>query len=204
MQDDKEPTLDEAATIAHYRDLRRKGMSRPQDCITELWEAAGPVGTGRARSVLQNQLDELIAASADRPPAQDVREATRRLAPQALAVHAEIMNSETAKEETRLTAARFVYEQAEGKAQQTIEHKGNLAMDVFHQIKELQKKQSSLTLEATNLLAKPPSPVDTFLKKHMPEKYVVGRKSSVTQSGQPEEGLARGTGEEAKGERGQS
>lgn len=84
-----------------------------------------------------------------------------------------IMANDAAKESSQVEAAKFVVDRLVPKPKQTIEHTGNLAMDVFHQIKLLQRERA---MHPEFQEPKPRSPVDDFLKRHMPEGFVVGRK----------------------------
>jgi hypothetical protein len=86
-----------------------------------------------------------------------------------------VMLNPDEKGATRLDAAKFVVEQAVGKAKQDVEVKGSVLMDVIHSIEQLKAAREAT---ATPELDKPRSAVDAFVEDYIPEAMTVGKRGA--------------------------
>ncbi len=81
------------------------------------------------------------------------------------------------KGNVRADAAKFLIEQAIGKAKQDVEVKGSVLLDVMHSIQELREAKQATALPAVD---KPKSIVDSFVDEFMAENnFVVGKRSDA-------------------------
>ena len=188
--------------IDAYRRLRSMGMPSPPDAPVDLWNLAGPYTCDGALASMRGQLSERVVAGAQGELPKDEKQMLKHFFPQAVAVRVDIMNDPTAKHSDRLAASDTFVEHTVGKAPQTIEHTGSLAIEVHNQLEKLCRDiRSGTILDTDNLLAKPRTPVDNFLEKHMPEKFIVGRKVAPVveqkSESQPAKGLPEGTSSKA-------
>lgn len=186
--------MTDSELIERYRQMRAMGLPRPPEAREDLWNQAGPYDYSSAAQAIAAQLEQQIIAKAQAPLPADGKQAMTSLVPLATKVHAEAMLDPGVKMSDRLQASRTVYEYALGKPTQTIEHTGSLAIEVHNKLEKLVRDmKSGSVIESQNLLAKPKSPVDNFLEKHMPEKFVVGRREKPLeqepQDKKPREGL---------------
>lgn len=189
--------MTEAELIERYREMRAMGLPKPPDAPEDLWSQAGPYDIFSAEQAIKTSLEAQIIEQASKPlpPGKGSMEA---LVPLATKVHADVMLDPSAKAGDKLTAARTALEYAYGKPTQAIEHSGSLAIEVHNTLEKLVRDMKSGTvIDTANLLVKERTPVDNFLEKHMPEKFVVGRKASpgVETEKQPRAGFPEGTGE---------
>jgi len=162
--------------------LRRRGLARPDHIPVEVWAEAVAQATpsiGEAQALLMEKITEKVVAAAQRPIGDSPAAIMSALVPLATSVHAEVMIDPTAKHSDRLSAARTVYEYEYGKPQQTIEHKGSMLLDVLKSLDAWERGVKSGTIiDTENILVKDVTPVDTFLSRVQPDKFVVGKKGA--------------------------
>lgn len=82
----------------------------------------------------------------------------------------DILTSESAKENTKLDAAKFVIDHTIGKAQQTIVQKGSLLIDVLSKVEGLKEATNA------NLLDKPRDSMDDLIDEVIPATLVIGKR----------------------------
>lgn len=181
---------------AYLYSMKARGMPKPPDVTDEQWAQASPVATREsAVTVIRAQVDTFMMKQAEAEPPTDAKSALKLLVPLAVAAHAEAMLDPDAKRSDQLAAARTVIEYELGKAPQTVEHVGSLALTFHNNLDKIARGiKSGHIIDVDNLLPKPDAAVDAFVKRHMPVPFIVGRKQ-LDKEEPTSEGLHPGTGE---------
>lgn len=180
--------------VAEYRRLRSMGIARPKDAPLELWNAAGPYTMHDATELMRISLENRVIEQAQQPLPKDEKAMLQAFFPQAVATRVSIMTDPEAKNADRLIASSTFIDHTVGKPDQHVNVTGSLAIEVHNQLEKLVRDiKSGTVIDSDNLLAKPKTPVDNFIEKHMPKGFIVGKKVAPdVQEGQPQpaEGLS--------------
>lgn len=187
--------------VKGYRILKSHGLPKPENAPQELWDQAGPKSVQAATDLMQAQLTVAIITEANREMPRDEKAVLKRYFPQAVAVRAEIMNDPNVKSGDRLAASATFIEHTVGKPEVSVKHSGSLALEIHDSIDKLTRGlKSGQIIDTENLLPKTSPVIEAFIKKHSPEKFIVGKKAALdgANEGQPTEGLLAGVGNEAE------
>jgi hypothetical protein len=94
----------------------------------------------------------------------------------ALEVMESVMLDEDEKGSVRLDAAKYIVDQAIGKAKQDVEVKGTVLMDVMHSIEQLRQVKDATPVPE---LDKPKSKIDSFVEAFIPDTdFAVGKRGT--------------------------
>lgn len=182
-------------------EMKRLGMPRPDDCDPEDWGSPGKKLLHRHDKVIELLLagwrrKEIAAYLGIQPPGlsslmsnpvfQDSYEAARQQRTDLInkkfldrhfvpAVETMASLLESSKESVQFSAASYIIDQAVGKAEQKLEHKGSMLSEVIHRIEQLRNRDVS---ESQALLATP-DPLDEIVNEFAGGGFTVGVRSGT-------------------------
>lgn len=161
-------------------DAKALGVSRGRMSSDEVWDSIEPRSITEDiddyRKKLRNQVREKIALPAPSEP----RAQLENVYSYAVESLLEVLSNPKTRDSVKLQAAQYVIDHTIGKAKQEVEHTGSLAIEIRAQVAAIIKLQAEGTHipEISNILAKPRTRSDDFLDRHMPEKFVVGKRGT--------------------------
>lgn len=151
--------------------MRKLGLAKPAEVSIEAWETATPEPT-------QSEVHRKLAAALENSTAGD-KTAYGVMFPLAMQRVMRMLESETTSERALVALAQWIGEMHTGKAQQTVEYKGSLELEMRKLAKEMRDVESQYKLlNATTpaVLDKTDEAVNAFLESRVGTDFKVGQR----------------------------
>lgn len=171
--------------VALIQQMKRMMQQRPQDVSEADWASVQVNGpeealTG-AMEALKGQLVEGLVSNSIKGLPADNKAKIQSLFNLGLHELLKVMADPKTKDSVRMQAAQFLMEHDVGKAKQEVEHSGSLALEIRAQAKQVieSRKASMREVGPKEKVDKQPTAIDTFIKTHVPDGFVVGKKATA-------------------------
>lgn len=144
----------------------------------EIAEEVGMAKESISRLIALPKFRDKIKAKQDQLFGKQLRKRIEIIASKAVDVVEEVLNNPQEAMKYRMDAAKYMLDQAVGKAQQQIEVKGNLLQEVLI---HLEQQERSIDTTSRNLVDKPKDAMDDFIDTQLGEPIVVGKRNREQQ-----------------------
>lgn len=193
---------DETITQEQINEMKMLGLDKPDSISWERWQRVQSIrsehelmimmkATGSSQSKIAQELgysNSQVSKVLNAPEIKakvskqiseiygdDVKLALKARAMKSVEVFDETLENGKASEKRR--AAQYILDHTIGKAQQTVQVKGNVLADFILQVEQMSQSQLRDVGSNPDLLTKKPHKFDTVIEQLIPSDFVVGKRS---------------------------